>query len=152
MFQALSRKRSLDSSEIEAQSTRLPTSALPFSGVVVCLSGLPAEYKGKLHKLVNEMGGSFTRDLDTSRTTHLIASVPDGAKYDTARSCPHIHIVDARWIEETASSGRRAKEENFPIIPPSQKILPQLSLDSSLDCNFEFRGTITALRFLQILS
>jgi Fe2+ transport system protein FeoA len=88
---------------------------MPLHGVLVCLSGLPADYKTKLHHLVKDLGGRFTSDLDTSMTTHLIANAPCGDKYSTAITYPRIHVVSPDWIEQTAKTGVRANEENYLI-------------------------------------
>lgn len=134
MFHVLSRKRMLPGNDEESKFNIRRRSSMPLQGVVVCLSGLPADDKTKLHQLVDELGGTFTRDLDTSQTTHLIAMSPDGAKYDTAISCPHIYIVQPEWIKQTAETGVRAKEENHYL---TETALPETDLETSLDLLLE---------------
>jgi twin BRCT domain len=132
MFQAVNRKRALQSSiEEVVEPSRRPSSAMPLHGVLVCLSGLPADYKVKLHQLVKELGGGFTRDLDTSKTTHLIANAPDGDKYSTAKTYPRIHVVSPDWIEQTAKSGVRAREESYLITV--ENVTADRTLEEGLD-------------------
>jgi twin BRCT domain len=130
MFHALSRKRTLPGNDEETKRHLHRRSTMPLNGVVVCISGLPADDKTKLHQQVYELGGTFTRDLDTSQTTHLITIRPDGAKYDTAKSCPHICIVGPEWIKQTAETGMRAKEEFHYL---TDIALPEIALETSLD-------------------
>jgi len=117
--------------EVDAQPSRHRKEALPLKGVVVCLSGLTAAYKVKLHQLVDDLGGAFTRHLDTSQNTHLVATSPHGEKYFTAKACPRIQIVTPEWIEECANTGVRAREENYLTL--KENAVPELTLEKSLD-------------------
>ncbi|KAJ6644281.1 DNA topoisomerase 2-binding protein 1 [Pseudolycoriella hygida] len=61
-----------------------PIYTLALKNAVVCLSGLSAERRAEIHKLVGFMGGLWTKDL-TESTTHLITNTVTTAKYECAR-------------------------------------------------------------------
>ena len=121
----------------------------------MCLTGLPAEEKNRLHRHVEQLGGrcvvivslyvcpldtrhlqrqsiphsvtpfnSYTRDLDTSKTTHLIAKDAEGAKYDTAVACPTIRVVSPAWLEECIQTGKRANERLYSLSNEAEKFPP----------------------------
>lgn len=52
----------------------------PFQGLVVCMSGLSANRKSELTKMVEGNGGSCQAHLD-KRCTHLVAIATNSAKY-----------------------------------------------------------------------
>jgi len=79
------------------------------------LTGLPVEDKTALHRIVEQMGGRYARDLDTSQTTHLIAQSPEGAKYQTAASCQRISIVTPAWLSACHKAGNRVNEAEFTL-------------------------------------
>lgn len=76
----------------------------PLDGVTVCLTGLSSERKLKIHNLVEKLGGKFTRDLITQKTTHLIAERQEGEKYEESKKCKHISIVCPEWVEMCAKT------------------------------------------------
>lgn len=70
----------------------------------------------------------YARDLDTSQTTHLIALVPEGAKYETALSCRHIDIVSPAWLEACLEKKSRVDEHEYRLVsvpsPPHNNKTP----------------------------
>ncbi len=91
---------------------------LPLDGVVACLSGFDQTKKEDLHQLVLDLGGKYTRELNLDKNTHLITDTAQGAKFDLAASSnpPVIHIVTASWVNSTAETGRRAREEDHNLL------------------------------------
>jgi hypothetical protein len=94
---------------------------------------------------------SYTRDLDTSKTTHLIAKDAEGAKYDTAVACPTIRVVSPAWLEECIQTGKRANErlhslthkvEKFPPLEQEVDLLLQTNNRNELfaPCRFLLLG------------
>jgi hypothetical protein len=59
---------------------------------------------------------SYTRDLNSTQNTHLIASIREGAKYETALSFPHIKIVNAAWLDACARKKERVPESNYHLV------------------------------------
>jgi twin BRCT domain len=115
MFQTLdaSRKRRVvDQSSVSSLRRQRERNG-PLSGCVICLSGLVAEEKSRLHSMVEHLGGTYDRNLDTSITTHLIAPAPEGAKYETAVSCPRIRIVTPQWLTESFQARARLDESQY---------------------------------------
>ena len=96
-----SKKRQLFGAVDERKKSRI---AAPLEGVTVCLTGLSSERKLKIHNLVEKLGGKFTRDLITQKTTHLIAETQEGQKYEESKKYKHISIVRPEWIEMCAKT------------------------------------------------
>jgi hypothetical protein len=63
--------------------------------------------------MVEQLGGAYDRNLDTSITTHLIVSAPEGAKFETAVSCPRIRIVTPQWLTESFQTRTRLNESHY---------------------------------------
>jgi hypothetical protein len=136
MFQVgdAQRKRTWRALDVDKPSSRRRLSVksigetAPLRGAVVCLSGLPSEEKLKLHRYVEQLGGTYSRDLDTAKTTHLIAQTPEGAKYDTAvAACSNIRVVTPAWLETCVKTGERANEKQFTLIKDEKcTLLPPL--------------------------
>ena len=82
---------------------------------------------------------SFIRDLDTAKTTHLIAKDPEGAKYDTAIACPTIRVVSPTWLEECVKTGKREDERlhSLTVVADNSHNFPPLEqeIEQHLQCN-----------------
>ena len=61
-----------------------PVYTTAMRGLCVCASGLPPEEKEHITKLVEYMGGIFTKQL-RSRVTHLVTGSVMSAKYEVSR-------------------------------------------------------------------
>ncbi|KZV27508.1 DNA topoisomerase 2-binding protein 1-A [Dorcoceras hygrometricum] len=72
---------------------------LPFSGLTICVSGIPADERKEIEKLVIQNNGT-----------------PEGDKYKVAKRWGHIHIVTRKWFHQ--SVGRRACliEDSYPVL------------------------------------
>lgn len=153
MFQGLDsrkKRRSSDSQSSVSSATRrrlvtvngskresasnVDTSPPPliFSGLLICLSGLVAEEKVRLHRMVEQLGGRFARDLDTDRTTHLIAQVAQGAKYDTATACPSISVVTPKWLIDSFSERKQLDEAGYPLVPEAAGVKEEQQSEAPL--------------------
>lgn len=97
-------------------------------GVIACLSGYTPEEKNKLHALIETLGGSYTRDFNLDKNTHLITEAPTGAKYDLAVSNDaKIRIVTSSWLRATFQSSKKANEADHKLsIEPKQMTCPTL--------------------------
>jgi len=85
-------------------------------GVCICLTGLPIGLKEDLHSLVAHHGGKFTRDLLTHKTTHLIAKVPEGDKFNEAVKCGSIEIVSPGWLYACHKEQIRVATHSYCLI------------------------------------
>nr|XP_012145489.1 PREDICTED: DNA topoisomerase 2-binding protein 1 [Megachile rotundata]XP_012145498.1 PREDICTED: DNA topoisomerase 2-binding protein 1 [Megachile rotundata] len=74
-----------------------PVYTTAMRGLCICASGLPPEEKDHITKLVEYMGGIFTKQL-RSRVTHLVTGSVMSAKYETAIDMK-IPIVTKEWVE-----------------------------------------------------
>jgi len=79
-------------------------------GMSLCLSGFQNKnQKAELHKLITELGGSYTTDLLTVTTTHLIVAenpATETEKYREAIQTNRIKIVHYKWLEMCSSLNR----------------------------------------------
>ncbi|XP_053987839.1 DNA topoisomerase 2-binding protein 1-A isoform X1 [Hylaeus volcanicus] len=76
---------------------RSPVYTTAMRGLCICASGFPQKEKEHIEKLVEYMGGIFTKQL-RSRVTHLVTASVMSAKYETAIDM-QIPIVTKEWIE-----------------------------------------------------
>ena len=90
MFQVGERKRSRRTLEVEKPSTRRRldveniTENAPLRGAVVCLTGLPADEKTRLHRHVEQLGGRFVFIVSC-----IVSAAPRRANHPTHRSLGH---------------------------------------------------------------
>ena len=87
--------------------------------VCICLTGITSDKKSKLHSIVENLGGTYIRDLVTPKTTHLIAEQAGGNKYAEAKKCAHIEIVTPKWLEECNDRKMRLSTKDFLLVAGS---------------------------------
>lgn len=85
-------------------------------GLWICLTGLLAKDKDIVHKLIVHHGGSYSRDLYTHKTTHLIAKTRDGQKFKEAVKCNHIDIVSPEWLYLCEATHSRVSTVQFRLV------------------------------------
>ncbi|RWS31158.1 PAX-interacting protein 1-like protein [Leptotrombidium deliense] len=105
----------------------LPTNAFSplktqlFSNIVVCVSNVSPQDADSLWAMITYNGGTFQLHLDV-KCTHLIATKPEGSKYDKAlATCDRIKIVTPDWVIDSVKSKTRCDEE---LYHPRLLILP----------------------------
>ncbi|PWW80043.1 BRCT domain-containing protein [Tuber magnatum] len=82
-----------------------------FHGLTISLVGIQQlGEKKKIEDIVRSHGASYHPDL-TKSVSHLIAAIPSGAKYDSARN-NGIRIVAVEWLYDSLVRGM-ALEESF---------------------------------------
>ncbi|XP_076674457.1 mutagen-sensitive 101 isoform X2 [Andrena cerasifolii] len=74
-----------------------PIYTTAMKGLCICASGLPPEEKELVERLVEYMGGIFTKQL-RSHVTHLVTGSVLSEKYEMATDMK-IHIVTKEWVE-----------------------------------------------------
>ncbi|XP_020202421.1 DNA topoisomerase 2-binding protein 1-A [Cajanus cajan] len=87
---------------------------LPFSGLKICVTGIPADKRKEMEKLILQNGGIYSREL-TRNCTHLISEAPEGAKYKVAKKWGHIPIVTRKWFDQSIARRACLNEESFPV-------------------------------------
>ncbi|XP_042461718.1 DNA topoisomerase 2-binding protein 1-like isoform X3 [Zingiber officinale] len=87
---------------------------LPFSGLTICVTRIPADERKEMEKLIIDNGGSYSADL-TKKCSHLISDSPQGDKYMVARRWGYIHIVTHRWIDQSIVRRACLDEALFPV-------------------------------------
>ena len=94
----------------------------------ICLTGITADKKSKLHSIVENLGGTYIRDLITPKTMHLIVEQAGGNKYVEAKKCAHIEIVTPKWLEECNDRKMRLSTKDFLLVAGSGSTGPDTSL------------------------
>ncbi|RDY12356.1 DNA topoisomerase 2-binding protein 1, partial [Mucuna pruriens] len=79
---------------------------LPFSGLKICVTGIPADKRKEMEKLI-------------------LQNAPEGDKYKVAKRWGHIHIVTRKWFDQSIARrepGRNATEEQRLIFKQQQEL------------------------------
>ncbi|XP_022134020.1 DNA topoisomerase 2-binding protein 1 [Momordica charantia] len=87
---------------------------LPFSGLNISVSRIPADERKEIEKLILQNGGRYCADL-TRKCTHLICNAPEGDKYKVARTWGHINIVTRKWFDQSVARRACLNEESYPV-------------------------------------
>lgn len=93
-----------------------PYRVLPFLGLTICVSGIPADERKVVEKLVVQNGGIYSAEL-TKRCSHLICDAPEGDKYKVAKrwGTRTIDIVNSKWFHQSVARRACLPEESFPV-------------------------------------
>lgn len=73
---------------------------LPFSGLMICVTRIPADERKEMEKLIVQNGGKYSPEL-TKKCTHLICDTPEGDKFKVAKRWGHIHIINRKWFDQS---------------------------------------------------
>ncbi|XP_038700037.1 DNA topoisomerase 2-binding protein 1-A isoform X2 [Tripterygium wilfordii] len=87
---------------------------LPFSGLTICITRIPADERKEIEKLIVQNGGKYSAEL-TKKCTHLISDAPEGDKYLVARRWGHIHIITRKWFDQSMTRRACLNEESYPV-------------------------------------
>ncbi|XP_020411354.1 DNA topoisomerase 2-binding protein 1 [Prunus persica] len=87
---------------------------LPFSGLMISVTRIPADERKEIEKLITENGGKYSAEL-TKKCTHLISDVPEGDKYKVAQRWGHIRIVTRKWFDQSISRRACLNEDSYPV-------------------------------------
>lgn len=93
----------------------------PFCGLRICLTNINDEKeRHKIQKITEENGGTYSGDL-TKQVTHLVASNPEGKKYQFAKQWG-ISIVSVEWLHQSVERGMSLDEAYFSFdLPASER-------------------------------
>ncbi|KAJ6821041.1 putative DNA topoisomerase 2-binding protein 1-A isoform X1 [Iris pallida] len=109
---------------------------LPFSGLTVCVTRIPAEERKEMEKLIILNGGLYSPNLTKNYTLDMpYAAVGD--KYLVARRWGNIHIVTRKWIDQSIAKGGCLHEGSYPVegVPKSCNTMEGLQKEH---CHQEF--------------
>ncbi|XP_057505159.1 uncharacterized protein LOC130788492 isoform X1 [Actinidia eriantha] len=87
---------------------------LPFSGLAICVTRVPADERKDMQKVVVQNGGKYSAEL-TKNCTHLICDAPEGDKYKVAKRWGNIHIVPRKWFDQSVARKVCLNEEFYPV-------------------------------------
>ncbi|XP_041995003.1 DNA topoisomerase 2-binding protein 1-A-like isoform X2 [Salvia splendens] len=91
-----------------------PYRVSPFSGLTICVSGIPADERKEMVKLIVQNGGIYSAEL-TKRCSHLICDAPEGDKYMVAKRWRIIYIVNRKWFHQSIARRACLMEDSFPV-------------------------------------
>ncbi|XP_059630648.1 uncharacterized protein LOC132273665 isoform X2 [Cornus florida] len=86
---------------------------LPFSGLTICVTRIPADERKEMEKIIIENGGKYSAEL-TKKCSHLVCDAPEGDKYKVAKRWGHIHIVSRKWFDQSVARRACLNEESYP--------------------------------------
>uniref|UniRef100_A0A803R0B0 BRCT domain-containing protein n=1 Tax=Cannabis sativa TaxID=3483 RepID=A0A803R0B0_CANSA len=87
---------------------------LPFSGLTICVTRIPADERKEMEKIITQNGGKYSAEL-TKKCTHLISDAPEGDKYKVARRWGNVHIINRKWFDQSVARRARLDEESYPV-------------------------------------
>ncbi|XP_020679576.1 DNA topoisomerase 2-binding protein 1 isoform X1 [Dendrobium catenatum] len=92
-----------------------PYRILPFMGLTICVTRIPADERKEIERLIIQNGGQYSADL-TKKCSHLVSDAPAGDKYVVAQRWGHIHIVSRKWIDQSISRRACLDERLYPVL------------------------------------
>ncbi|KAK7861183.1 dna topoisomerase 2-binding protein 1-a [Quercus suber] len=134
---------------------------LPFSGLTICVTQIPADERKEIEKLITQNGGKYSAEL-TKKCTHLICDISlscflernalvlnclnicfyqcdtaEGDKYKVARRWGHIYIVTRKWFYQSIARRACLNEDSYPVqggsVSSNKHVRNRLTLQHSLD-------------------
>nr|XP_023887123.1 DNA topoisomerase 2-binding protein 1-A isoform X1 [Quercus suber] len=109
---------------------------LPFSGLTICVTQIPADERKEIEKLITQNGGKYSAEL-TKKCTHLICDAAEGDKYKVARRWGHIYIVTRKWFYQSIARRACLNEDSYPVqggsVSSNKHVRNRLTLQHSLD-------------------
>uniref|UniRef100_A0A1S3E5C7 DNA topoisomerase 2-binding protein 1-A n=2 Tax=Cicer arietinum TaxID=3827 RepID=A0A1S3E5C7_CICAR len=121
---------------------------LPFSGLKICVTGIPADKRKEMEKLILQNGGKYSAEL-TKKCTHLISDAPEGDKYKVAKRWGHIHIVTMKWFDQSIARRACLNEESYPVQNgslSSRRVTRDLTVQHSQEKDIGKRHSVSSSR------
>ncbi|KAF3974026.1 hypothetical protein CMV_002603 [Castanea mollissima] len=102
---------------------------LPFSGVTICVTQIPADERKEIEKLITQNDGKYSAEL-TKKSA-------EGDKYKVARRWGHIYIVTRKWFYQSIARRACLNEDSYPVqggsVSSNKNVRNRLTLQHSLD-------------------
>ncbi|KAM3683038.1 hypothetical protein ACB094_12G115800 [Castanea mollissima] len=99
---------------------------LPFSGVTICVTQIPADERKEIEKLITQNDGKYSAEL-TKKCD----------KYKVARRWGHIYIVTRKWFYQSIARRACLNEDSYPVqggsVSSNKNVRNRLTLQHSLD-------------------
>lgn len=87
-----------------------------FRGITLCVTGIEAERRKDIKRLVTLHGGTYSGELNMNTCTHLLVDTPRGEKYEYARRWS-LHCVSTQWFYDSIQTGFCCDESDFYMLP-----------------------------------
>ncbi|AEE82125.1 unnamed protein product [Arabidopsis thaliana] len=98
--------------------------------LVVCLTGYQGHDREDIMRMVELMGGQFSKPLVANRVTHLICYKFEGEKYELAKRIKRIKLVNHRWLEDCLKNWKLLPEVDYEISGYELDIMEASARDS----------------------
>nr|POE67700.1 dna topoisomerase 2-binding protein 1-a [Quercus suber] len=113
---------------------------LPFSGLTICVTQIPADERKEIEKLITQNGGKYSAEL-TKKCTHLICDISLSCFLErnalVARRWGHIYIVTRKWFYQSIARRACLNEDSYPVqggsVSSNKHVRNRLTLQHSLD-------------------
>ena len=90
-----------------------------FKGITLCVTGIEAEKRKEIKRLVTLHGGTYSGELNMNTCTHLLVDTPKGEKYEYAKRW-NLHCVSTQWFFDSIQSGFCVDESDFYVLPDDE--------------------------------
>lgn len=102
--------------------------ARPFVGFRICVTQLPQAERFEMQKLIEAGGGTFERDLDKEKCTHLVAVTPEGDKFNSVKHCQSIRIMQKTWVFACVEQNAWLPEKDYllPYVLEKRRPVPRV--------------------------
>ena len=90
-----------------------------FKGITLCVTGIEADKRKEIKRLVALHGGTYSGELNMNTCTHLLVDTPKGEKYEYARRW-NLHCVSSQWFYDSVESGFCLDESDFYTLPDDE--------------------------------
>lgn len=90
-----------------------------FKGITLCVTGIDAEKRKEIKKLVTQHGGTYSGELNMNTCTHLLVDTPRGEKYEFARRW-NLHCVCTQWFFDSIQAGLCLDESIYYTLPDEE--------------------------------
>jgi hypothetical protein len=88
------------------------------AGSYVCITGFSADDRAEIKTLVERYGGTYSPDLDSKLCTHLLASVPQGKKYDHAIA-HRLPVASKQWLLDSVEAQETLSLTPYAVVRDS---------------------------------
>lgn len=95
---------------------------LPLSGCCITVTGLPQADRNIVEQTARMFGAEFSADLRRNRTTHLIAAIASGAKYDAAIRWGNIIVVPPKWFFDSVVHQMCMQEQLYSVVSQTAEV------------------------------
>ncbi|XP_021762163.1 uncharacterized protein LOC110726928 isoform X2 [Chenopodium quinoa] len=120
-------------------STFTSVTDAPFSGLVICVSGLSKEARKQVMEATERLGGKYSPNLHPN-CTHLLVQSLEGHKFEHALNHTHLFVVTLGWFIDSVNNHVKLDELPYTVcsIPRDRDACVSISQNQNQNRN-QFR-------------